>query len=259
MAPRKHLGLAPIMATGLLLAGPRGGEADAMGRRLARVHSTMLVDPLPVNKSVSEVLSGKIATVLDIGEISSAGGGDAKGGQYPRRNSTIAAQVAEEDIKSLKKRLSPACSDRFNEQMEGKGPKMHSFRSTGGAKDAPQCEKLKGHLCQTEAKMHQDNTNSSGRKMVKSLKVEGNSCVPAECTGQKDLVALAEFKLKVVKTLINNHDTDVTLHIDCTGAGGAVASCGGLDEAKPLPKSRAAATALAATAFVILANALCLV
>lgn len=244
-----------MVAAGLLLAGPFAAEASASVRRVAQ---HLRVDPAPLNSSASDVLRTKIANVLDIGGLKFAGDGDGKTNddQAPQ---TITAQVAEQDIKELTKKLSPNCGERYGQQIEGKGPKMHSFRSTGTDKDAAQCKELKGNLCKSEANMHEDSTNSTGRKMVKKLKVEGNSCIPEECTDQKDLNALAEFKLKVVENLIGNHDMNVALHIDCSGSGGGVASCGGPEVAKPKAaetKSRAASTALAATAVVVMAAAI---
>lgn len=257
MVPYRKRGIGAMVAAGLLLVGPSGAEAGAAGRRPARVHASLLTEPAPLNSSASDALRTRIAAALDLGGLRYAdgddGGGKQPAQQYPQQQG-ITAQVAEKDVKSLRKQLSSKCGDRFNDQMEGKGPKMHSFRSTGGAKDGPQCEKLKGHLCYTKANMQEGSTNSSGRTMVKQLKVEGNSCIPEECTGQKDLTALAEFKLKVVEDLISNHKMDAVLHIDCSGAGGAVASCGGPEEAKPI--SRAASTALAATAALVMAVAL---
>merc|ERR1719263_1148770 len=132
--------------------------------------------------------------------------------------------------------------------MKGEGPKMHSFNEHN-AKDTKgkQCEKeLKGAECSTLARMTESQKVPDGRKMTAKTKVSGMSCLPKECTSEKDLAVLAAFMHKQTKEIFPDERIKVALHVDCSASGGAVVDANG-GEAEVAPKVKSgASTAVAA-------------
>merc|ERR1719158_2025982 len=155
----------------------------------------------------------------------------------------VGVQVDEKLMEQLEKDLSPACSKRYVAMMKGEGPQMHSFNQHA-PKDTKgeQCEKeLQGAECSTLAKMTESQKVPDGRKMTAKTKVEGVSCLPKECTKQKDLAVLAEFMHGQTKEIFPDERIKVSLHVDCSANGGAIVDAnGGEPEAVAAPKSGAA-------------------
>jgi hypothetical protein len=251
-----------VVAMIVLVATSSSAEGGAAIRRSAhhvghlQAHQAV-ADALPVSAKWDE-LQTQVAAVLDADGLKhNETGVDAD--KQPG-SGLVTVQVAEQDIKNLKEKLTPKCGDRFSAQVDGKGPKMHRFQSNGDTKeDAKKCQNLEGHLCRTEVKMRDNSTQTDSRRVVKTLTVQGNSCMPAECSSQKDLDALARFKLGLVKNLVTDHNMVLNLHIDCAGAGGGVAKCGGAGpdtSCEPQAKSRAAYAAPTAIAGVAIVTAL---
>merc|ERR1719159_991315 len=115
--------------------------------------------------------------------------------------------------------------------MKGEGPKMHNFNEHN-PKDSKgdQCEKeLQGSECHTLARMTESQQVPDGRKMTAKTKVEGMSCLPKECTSQKDLAVLAVFMHRQTKEIFPDERIKVALHVDCSKAGGAVVDANGGD------------------------------
>lgn len=136
----------------------------------------------------------------------------------------VAVQVEEKAISQTRAQLSPACQQRFDAMMDGSGPRMASFQAHGSSEDSPdagkQCDKLKGKLCKTEAQISEEATHTDGRKLMQVISVEGNSCVPAECTARGDLGALGKFMHGQTKEIMPGEDLHVNLHVNCAASGG---------------------------------------
>merc|ERR1719272_1492432 len=113
--------------------------------------------------------------------------------------------------------------------MKGEGPKMHTFNEHS-PKDSngSQCEKeLQGSECSTLARITEAQQVPDGRKMTAKTKVEGMSCLPKECTSDKDLSVLAAFMHKQTKEIFPDERIKVALHVDCSASGGAVVDANG--------------------------------
>lgn len=155
----------------------------------------------------------------------------------------VGVQIEEKVMKDLEKDLSPACSKRYAAMMKGEGPAMHSFNQHA-PKDTKnkQCEEeLQGSECATLAKMTESQKVPDGRKMTANTKVSGVSCLPKECTEQKDLAVLAEFMHSQTKEIFPDERVKVSLHVDCSANGGAIVDAnGGEPDAVSAPKSGAA-------------------
>jgi len=155
----------------------------------------------------------------------------------------VGVQIEEKLMEDLEKDLSPACSKRYSAMMKGEGPEMHNFNEHN-PKDSKgsQCEKeLKGAECRTLAKMTETQQVPDGRKMSAKTKVEGMSCLPKECTSQKDLAVLAVFMHRQTKEIFPDERIKVALHVDCSSSGGAIVDAnGGEPEAVTPQKSGAA-------------------
>jgi len=166
-----------------------------------------------------------------------ANGAGGKSGQ------PVGIQVEEKLMKQLEKDLSPACSKRYVAMMKGEGPEMHNFNQHAAKDDkGKQCEKeLQGSECSTLAKITESQQVPDGRKMTAKTQVEGMSCLPKECTEQKDLAVLATFMHRQTKEIFPDERIKVNLHVDCSKSGGAVIDAnGGEAEAPPTTKSAAA-------------------
>jgi len=154
----------------------------------------------------------------------------------------VGVQVEEKTMDQLQKDLSPACSKRYAAMMKGEGPEMHSFNEHS-AKDSKgeQCAKeLKGSECKTLARMTESQEVPDGRKMTAKTKVEGMSCLPKECTSEKDLSVLAVFMHRQTKEIFPDERVKVALHVDCSSAGGAIVDANGGDaQVAGPPKSSA--------------------
>merc|ERR1719352_700141 len=125
--------------------------------------------------------------------------------------------------------------------MKGEGPEMHTFNEHGKDSKGNQCEKeLKGAECSTLARMTESQQVPDGRKMTAKTKVEGVSCLPKECTSQKDLSVLAVFMHRQTKEIFPDERIKVALHVDCSKSGGAVVDAdGGKPDVAPEQKSGA--------------------
>merc|ERR1719420_97632 len=156
----------------------------------------------------------------------------------------VGVQVDEKVMDNLQKDLSPDCSKRYSAMMKGEGPEMHSFNEHN-PKDSKgdQCEKeLKGSECSTLARMTESQKVPDGRKMTAKTKVEGVSCLPKECTSQKDLSVLAAFMHRQTKEIFPDERIKVSLHVDCSANGGAIVDAnGGEADVAPEPKKSGAA------------------
>lgn len=154
----------------------------------------------------------------------------------------VGVQVEEKLMNQLEKDLSPDCSKRYSAMMKGEGPEMHSFNEHS-PKDSKgdQCEKeLKGAECSTLARMTESQKVPDGRKMTAKTKVEGMSCLPKECTSQKDLSVLAAFMHRQTKEIFPDQRVKVALHVDCSSSGGAIVDAdGGEPDVTAPPKSGA--------------------
>merc|ERR1719379_2651482 len=139
--------------------------------------------------------------------------------------------------------------------MKGEGPEMHSFNEHS-PKDAKgeQCEKeLKGAECKTLARMTEAQQVPDGRKMTAKTKVEGMSCLPKECTSQKDLAVLATFMHRQTKEIFPDQRIKVALHVDCSASGGAIVDAsGGEPEVAPEPKKSGASVLVSLTPLITL-------
>merc|ERR1719352_2109512 len=112
--------------------------------------------------------------------------------------------------------------------MKGEGPEMHTFNEHGKDSKNKQCaEELQGSECSTLAKMTEAQKVPDGRKMTAKTKVEGVSCLPKECTSQKDLSVLAAFMHRQTKEIFPDERIKVALHVDCSKSGGAVVDANG--------------------------------
>jgi len=167
----------------------------------------------------------------------------------------VGVQVDEKLMEQLEKDLSPACSKRYVAMMKGEGPQMHSFNQHA-PKDTKgeQCEKeLQGAECSTLAKMMESQQVPDGRKMTAKTKVEGISCLPKECTEQKDLAVLATFMHRQTKEIFPDERIKVALHVDCSASGGAVVDAtGGPAEVAPEPKKSGASVLVSLTPLITL-------
>merc|ERR1719420_804995 len=156
----------------------------------------------------------------------------------------VGVQVDEKVMDNPQKDLSPECSKRYTAMMKGKGPEMHNFNEHN-PKDSKgdQCEKeLQGSECQTLARMTESQQVPDGRKMTAKTKVEGMSCLPKECTSQKDLAVLASFMHKQTKEIFPDERIKVALHVDCSASGGAIVDAnGGEADVQEKPKKSGAA------------------
>merc|ERR1719162_1737505 len=130
--------------------------------------------------------------------------------------------------------------------MSGSGPEMSSFDAHGNPKEgAKQCEKLEGKLCFTKAGVTEEQKAPDGRSLAQTTAVEGHSCMPAECSDSKDLMAYAQFMRQQTKSLMPGETMKIALHVDCSAAGGAVANIDGEGKVvqQKVPKSNAPALA----------------
>merc|ERR1719379_3278680 len=116
---------------------------------------------------------------------------------------------------------------------------MHSFNQHA-PKDTKnkQCEQeLQGSECSTLARMTESQQVPDGRKMTAKTKVEGMSCLPKECTSEKDLAVLATFMHRQTKEIFPDQRVKVALHVDCSAAGGAIVDAnGGEADVTDVPK-----------------------
>jgi len=167
----------------------------------------------------------------------------------------VGVQVDEKLMEQLEKDLSPACSKRYVAMMKGEGPEMHTFNQHA-PKDTKgkQCEQeLKGNECKTLARMSESQQVPDGRKMTAKTKVEGISCLPKECTEQKDLAVLATFMHRQTKEIFPDERIKVALHVDCSASGGAIVDAtGGVAEVAPEPKKSGASVLVSLTPLVAL-------
>jgi hypothetical protein len=172
-------------------------------------------------------------------QAATAGKAPSQGG---KSDQPVGVQIEEKVMKDLEKDLSPACSKRYVAQMKGEGPEMHSFNQHAPDKKNKQCEEeLQGSECSTLAKMTESQKVPDGRKMTAKTKVEGVSCLPKECTKEKDLAVLAKFMHGQTKEIFPDERIRVSLHVDCSAHGGAIVDAnGGEPEAVSAPKSGAA-------------------
>jgi len=158
------------------------------------------------------------------------------------QNQPVGVQVDEKTMDQLHKDLSPECGKRYSAMMKGEGPAMHEFDQHGKDSKNDQCVKeLKGSECQTIAKVTENQEVPDGRKLSSKTTVEGVSCLPKECTSQKDLSVLASFMHKQTKEIFPDERIKVDLHVDCSASGGAVVDANRKPEAAPAPKSGASA------------------
>merc|ERR1719265_1712607 len=181
--------------------------------------------------------------------------GAAQGGSPSKQ--PVGVQVDEKVMNNLEKDLSPKCSKRYSAMVKGEGPEMHNFNEHS-KKDSKgdQCEKeLKGAECSTLARMTESQQVPDGRKMTAKTKVEGMSCLPKECTSQKDLSVLAVFMHRQTKEIFPDQRVKVALHVDCSSSGGAIVDAdGGEPDVTEAKKSGAFRMApLAALVFAMLA------
>jgi len=166
----------------------------------------------------------------------------------------VQAQIEDEKIEDFQKELSPACRKRFNAMMAGTGPATTSFDEHGSAKEgAQQCKKLAGKLCFTKAQITESQKAPDGRKLAQTTAVEGNSCVPTECSDSSDLTAYSMFMRQQTKNLMPGDTMKIALHVDCSKSGGAVASIDGNGRAAPMQKPRSGASAVVPVALAVLA------
>jgi len=157
------------------------------------------------------------------------------------QNQPVGVQVDEKLMDQLHKDLSPECGKRYTAMMKGDGPQMHNFDQHGKDAKGDQCQKeLKGSECGTIATVTEAQTVPDGRKLSSKTTVEGMSCLPKECTSQKDLSVLAAFMHGQTKEIFPDERIKVDLHVDCAASGGAV-----VDQppkaVAPAPKSGASA------------------
>jgi len=174
--------------------------------------------------------------------------GPAQGGAA-KTDQPVQAQIEDEKIEDFQKSLSPACRKRFNAMMAGTGPATTSFDAHGSAKEgSKQCKKLEGDLCFTKAQITESQKAPDGRKLAQTTAVEGNSCVPKECSDSSDLIAYSQFMRQQTKNLMPGDTMKIALHVDCSKSGGAVAMIDGDGKAAPQHRSGVIATAPVALA-----------
>jgi len=161
------------------------------------------------------------------------------------QNQPVGVQVDEKIMKNLESDLSPECGKRYSAMMKGDGPEMHNFNQHGqDDSKGKQCEKeLQGSECGTLARITESQQVPDGRKMTAKTKVEGMSCLPKECTSDKDLTVLAAFMHKQTKEIFPDERIQVSLHVDCSASGGAIVDANG-GEPKVQGAQKAGASAL---------------
>jgi len=213
------------------------GAVHFKGSRATSLATNSTEDSLVYNGVVSAIgmFELKAPTQAAAGKAPAAG---AKS-QQP-----VGVQVDEKVMENLQKDLSPECEKRYTAMMNGEGPKMHNFDQHGAKDDkGQQCEKeLQGSECHTLAHMTESQKVPDGRKMTAKTKVEGVSCLPKECTSQKDLAVLAAFMHKQTKEIFPDERIKVALHVDCSANGGAIVDAnGGEADVAPEPKKSGAA------------------
>jgi len=176
-----------------------------------------------------------------------AAGAKAPAAGGDKTTQPVGVQVDEKVMDNLKKELSPACGKRYGAMMKGEGPEMHNFNEHAKDGKGDQCEKdLQGSKCNTLARITESKAVPDGRKMTAHTKVEGVSCLPKECTSDKDLTVLAQFMHSQTKEIFPDEAIKVNLHVDCSGSGGAIVDEDGNPDtpAQPKPAQRSGASAL---------------
>merc|ERR1719453_1662439 len=124
--------------------------------------------------------------------------------------------------------LSKDCSTRYSAMIAGEGPAMHTFSEHDQNADNDQCEQaLEGHICHTVAQISENKDHPDGRQMVSNMKVEGKSCLPKQCSNQKDLQVLSAFMHQQSKEVMPGDDVKVSLHVDCSKSGGGIVEATG--------------------------------
>lgn len=234
-------------------------RADARGVAARRSRASQGVLRVPTNESHGGghdwlTVQHQVANLLGAASLR-----EPRGRQPPGMGVTV--QVEKAELETLERDLTKDCGGRFSAQIEGDAPEMSEFQGGGdAAKDSPQCQKLEGHLCTTRAKVTQNETAPDGRVLFKEIKVSGSSCLPEECTGGGDLLALAKFLRGRAKELIGSYKITLALHVDCSAEGGAVASLDGAGQPEaPRAEARSGAgprAALASLAAAALAAAI---
>lgn len=192
------------------------------------------------------------------GAVAAASG---KGAGADATKQPVGIQIEDKVLEKMQKDLSPACAKRYKDAMNGKGPAMHTFNQHGDVhgptKKVPeQCEKdLQGSLCSTRALVSEKRKVADGRRMTSKIKVDGNSCLPKECTSESDLATLAVFMRAQTKEVMPGEAINVNLHVDCSKSGGGV-----VDTADPAaPQGRSGARAVVPALLTIAVAALALV
>lgn len=158
----------------------------------------------------------------------------------------VAVQIEDKAVEDFQQQLSPACEKRFTAMLQGKAPELSTFDThSGEAEGKKQCSALKGKLCYTKAEVRESQDHPDGRKLAQTTEVEGHSCVPAECAETSDLTALAKFMRGQTANLMPGEAVAVSLHVDCSGSGGAVAMIDGEGNSAAPAATRSGATAMA--------------
>lgn len=215
--------LRPGLVGIVLLCRLEHGGAGALGRLSARLdEEDVPQESLPFEGRDWDSLKSKMAAILDSAALRMTMVKDTNGqpGPGPPFPPAIQVQVSKKDLKRLSKELTTECSERFSDQMIGEGPEMSDFKGhEDRRKEIPECKKLNGSLCATQAKM-KETKEESGREHFKEVKVEGRSCLPKECVDEDDLTSLAHFMRDRAQELLGSYTVAVELEVDCSHVGG---------------------------------------
>lgn len=202
---------------------------------------------------VAEVIREKLVSAFEFqGEHSGDGNGVDKAKKGSFKGYPVQVEVEEKIVEETEKKLSPECKTRFNAMMNGKGPKMSAFKEHNSPEGEKSCGKLEGSICATKAELSESMVHTDGRKLSQAVVVEGNSCVPRECTRQDDLSNFAEFMRMQTKEVIPGEDILISLKVDCSASGGGSVFVDG--QPRPPPRSGAAALRLAAAVVAAVAG-----
>jgi len=135
----------------------------------------------------------------------------------------IPLQEGKDMLAPLLKQLSKSCGQRMNDTINGGSKGMHELDSSkDSAAMKKQCEgELSGKICVTQASI-KTVQNHENKKLESVQKMQGDGCIPKECTSSSDLEALAAFMSKRAQDVGDQAGVKlhVNLDVDCSAAGG---------------------------------------
>lgn len=165
---------------------------------------------------------------------------------------SIPLQDPKDQVTPLMEKLDKKCGQRFEQTLKGDAQGMHGLDLGQKSKNLKKdCEKkFEGKLCATKATIHTTHTDTGTDNEVKARFVmDGESCVPEECTSSKNLAALAEFMRGNAQTMGEEmgNELEILLNVDCSEA-----KHGG-DITVPAPPKSGAARAMVSVVGLLLA------